>query len=100
MALALAMSEFDYTCGAPLLPQDHTMARKLVVRPTLKCSVPVEIPYYGAALGAVDICSFCGGEGADPKTDLKKQFKTVLPICVNCESKGNKAIVARPYGKK
>lgn len=100
MTLAMAMSEFDFTCGAPLLPPDHTMSRKLVLRSFITCALPVEIPYYGAQFGPIDICAFCGGDGADPKTEMKNKFKTVLPICIKCEDSGLKAIVARPYGKK
>jgi len=100
MSLALAMSEFDFSCGAPLLPPNHSMKNLLVVRPAISCASPVEIPYYGAQLGPVDICAFCGGEKADPKTDLKKKFKTVLPICNMCKNNGLQAIVARPYGKR
>ena len=70
----MAMSEYDFSCGAPLLPPAHDLSNILVVRPGIGiiCSTPVEIPYYGAQLGPINICAHCGGEGADPKTDLKK----------------------------
>jgi len=57
------------------------------------CQAPVELSYY---LGPVDICARCTSPGADQKTELKKSYKTVLPIC---EAAGHTAIVARPYSK-
>jgi hypothetical protein len=35
---------------------------------------------------------------ADPKPELKKVYKTVLPLCEECENDGKKPIVARQYG--
>lgn len=67
------MSEYDFSCEAPLLLPAHDFSNILMVRPGIICSTPVEIPYYGAQLGSIDMCAHCGGEGADPKTDLKNQ---------------------------
>jgi hypothetical protein len=46
----------------------------------------------------VDVCAHCGRSGADPKPELKKVYKTVLPLCKECENDGKKPIVARQYG--
>jgi len=71
----------------------------LTTRLNQTCQVPVELSYYSAPLGPVDICAQCASPGADPKTELKKSNKTVLPICVDCEAAAHTATVARPYGK-
>lgn len=97
--LALAITEFDYTCGAPLLPDDHQMNSFLTTRMNISCESPLELPYYSAALGPVDVCAYCGCSGADPKPELKKKFKTVLPLCEGCGDDGKKPVVARPYGR-
>jgi len=50
----------------------------------MTCKAPVEVPYYGQILGNwnIDICAHCGSPGADPKVELKKTYKTVLPLCI------------------
>ena len=102
VALAMLFSEFDYTCGAPLTPPDNPLHGKLVCRPSLSCSSPVETPFYGQneLTNPKDICAHCGIQGASVDMDLRKRYKTVLPICEDCISSGKTAIVYRPYGKK
>ena len=57
-----------------------------------------EIPYYSnnADLGRKDIYSHCGGIDAQVNMELKKKFKTVLPICNDCLQNGKTAVVLRP----
>ena len=45
-----------------------------------------------------DTCAFCGAEEAVVDGDLKKKFKTVLPLCLECRNDGKEPIVHRPFG--
>ena len=74
------------------------MSNMLATRMNISCQSPIELLYYTAALGPVDVCAHCGRSGADPKPELKKVYKTVLPLCEECENDGKKPIVARQYG--
>ncbi|XP_070559193.1 uncharacterized protein [Ptychodera flava] len=98
--LAILMSENDYTCGAELSPPDHRLHEKVALRPHLSCAVPVEIPYYGADVGQKDVCAHCGCDEAQIDAELKKQYKTVLPMCNACHELGKMPITYRPFGKK
>jgi len=60
LQLAELLSEFNYTCGAPLTPPDHSLHGKTVVRLAIDCSSSIEKPYYSASVGPCDICCFCG----------------------------------------
>ena len=62
--------------------------------------MPVEIPYYGADVGRKDICGHCGCAEAQIDLELKKIYKTVLPMCAACQESGKLPITHRPYGKK
>ena len=94
------MSEFDFTCSAPILPPDHVLASVAITRDILTCASPLEIPFYTARIGRNDLCGICGVEESFINEALKRKYKTVLPICEECESAGKTAIVQRPYGKK
>lgn len=98
--LCLAYSEYDYTCGAPLLPPEHPMSQSIHMKPGLACLTPVELSYYSANIGRKDVCAHCGEEDGHISADLKKKYKTVLPICIDCEGAGKIAVVQRPYGNK
>lgn len=73
MSLALVMSEFDFFLRGTTIATKPSHEKVIgCAKPAISCAAPVEIPYYGAQLGPVDFCAFCGGEKADPKTDRKK----------------------------
>ena len=48
------------------------------------CKAPVQ---------TIDLCAYYSSPGADPKTGLKKLYRTVLPFCAGCEVAGRKAVV-------
>jgi len=98
MQLALLMSQYDYTCGSPATPPTHTLHGKVLTRLTLTCESTIEIPYYSAEIGRKDVCCYCASEGATVDDNLKKQFKTVLPLCASCVQKKLVAPCLRPYG--
>ena len=84
--LAASLSEYDFTCGAPVV-QNHPLNCKVTAR-SLDCNQPLEFAFYVAHLGRKDLCGECGQEGADPMTENKKRFKTVLPLCMDCQNSG------------
>lgn len=96
-SLAADLNESDFTCGTVDV-KEPTFALDVKCRP-LECATTVEICYYGASLGPVDICCHCGSSGAEVDQELKKSYKTVLPICDLCLGNGKQTIVHRPYGK-
>jgi hypothetical protein len=89
------IDESDFTCGSPVTESIliHAKARPL------GCNDPVEVCYYGSNLGQLDLCAHCGQSGGEVSQELKKKFKTVLPICELC-AVVREIIVARPYGKQ
>ena len=80
--------------------QSPSLLKGLEVKLTLSCAHPVELAYYAAELGRRDLCAHCGDENAHLDTELKKRYKTVLPMCDACEQVGKQPIVQRPFGKK
>lgn len=76
------------------------MSKKVMSRLNINCDSHVELAYYGSGLGQVDICSVCAEPEADTNAELKKQYKTVLPLCKTCEGNGRVPFIQRPYGKK
>lgn len=99
VSLALLISEFEYSCGAPITPPRHSLHGKVVTRSNLSCATMIEIPFYGSSLGRKDTCSHCGSEGGTVCPELKARFKTVLPLCEDCRKQGLLHSVQRPYGK-
>ena len=99
MSVTIAISEFDYTCRALLLPPSNTSYEKVMCRSTLNCGTPVELQYYGSSLGRQDICCHCCAEEVEVLPELKDKYLTVLPICKECIGKGIPLVVKRPYGK-
>ena len=54
--------------------------------------------FYGATkiTKRKDFCAYCAKKECSPDKELKRLFKTVLPICEKCKEKGRKAITKRP----
>jgi hypothetical protein len=65
-----------------------------------ECAHPIELSFFSGNIGRKDLCAHCGEEEAHINVDLKKKWKTVLPICTECELAGKVPIVERPYGRK
>lgn len=98
--LVAAVTEFDYTCGAPILPPGHPVLQfGVYTKANLRCADEVEIPYYSSRFGRLDICCQCGGEEAIVDQVAKQEYKTVLPLCPSCAENGLETIKQRPYGK-
>ena len=54
--------------------------------------------FYGASKisNRKDLCAHCAKKDCFPNKDLKKQLKTVLPICELSKAKGRKEIICGP----
>ena len=102
MMLAKSVSNYDYTCGSHLFSPTETrkLALSMALRPNLQCAMHIEISYYGSDIGRKDLCSHCAMEGGIVDAELKKRFKTVLPICDQCVANKKEAYTQRPYGTK
>ena len=100
--LAKTMSSFEYSCGSFLFPPSEKgkTAQTLCIRPNLQCAMQIELPYYGSEVGRADKCSHCGGNNGVIDAELKKKFKTVLPICQDCTGERKVSFTQRPYGKQ
>lgn len=74
------LSEYDYTCGAPVLPPNHNLAIFIQIRTEMSCISPIEVPHYSSGIGRGDLCAHCATEDSQCNMDLKKKYKTVLPL--------------------
>lgn len=99
--LATCLSEYEFSCGAYLFPPSapSELRNSVVIRPTIQCATPVELCYYAADLGRKDLCAYCADMGAETDAELKKMYKTVLPICQKCRDLKREPIVQRKFGK-
>lgn len=52
--IAIARSEYDFTCGGPIADPSVAMLKKVFVREKLTCAYPVETPYYSSAFAKLD----------------------------------------------
>ena len=86
LGLAIVFSEYEYSCGSEVVPPEHSLHNKVFVRTTLTCESRVESSYYSSDIGRKDTCCFCACPEAEVDGDLKKQYKTVLPVCVACRA--------------
>ena len=96
----LLSEEYEYTCGAPVTPPRHILHGVTMSRDNLTCASPVEIPYYSSDMGRKDICCHCGVEESEVDNDMKKKFRTILPVWADCLKAGKVPVVSRPYGKE
>lgn len=100
MAFVTAVSMYEYTCGSVLLPPGHALYNSVQVRNDLACCVPIELQYYTSGLGITSMCCYCSSEDGTVNPDLKKKYKTVLPVCQECLDAEKQPVVQRPYGKQ
>jgi len=97
--LICMVSENDYTCGSFVTEPGSSLHNKVHVRLGLTCETPVELAFYRSSFARTDMCCLCASADADINEELKKRFKTVLPICRSCTDKGFEPVHARPFGK-
>lgn len=80
----------SYSCGSPVLPENHPLFNQLHIHQNITCDSPIERNYYSSRLKDVDLCYWCGAEDGIlyPSDELKTQFKTIYPLCALCYSNG------------
>ena len=101
MSITLAISDdYEYTCGSVLLPPSSPHYKTIMCRLGICCETPIQLPYYASGLGKSDLCCYCASEDGEVEQELKRKYKTVLPLCVTCKKNGKLPVVQRPYGKK
>ena len=84
--------KYDYVCGCLITPDGSMLSGSVFTRLEMHCKTPVEWVYYGAAkiTAQKDLCRHCSKQGAQQDKELKKLFKTVLPICDGCRAESKK----------
>ncbi|CAB5377724.1 unnamed protein product [Rhizophagus irregularis] len=89
-ALQTAMKTFAYTCGSPIVPENHFLYDKVFVRMNLTCNLPIEQVYYSCKIEHSQICYYCGEEDnlVEPLQEILSQFQTVYPLCEVCQERG------------
>ena len=99
IACQIAIDDWDYSCGSPLVPEDNILYNKVFVREKINCEMPMELAYYSCRKSNTnnnDTCYWCGhdNELAEPPESLKLKYKSLFPCCTLCQSAG-KDIFAR-----
>ncbi|CAG8767931.1 33950_t:CDS:2, partial [Racocetra persica] len=80
-----------YTCGGPILAEDHLLYNILFVREHISCNSPIETNYYACENGdKTQLCYWCGTEDdlSDIPSSLTDQYKIVYPCCNTCKELG------------
>ena len=100
LSLSILLSEHDYTCGSAVTIPSSTLHGRVFVRLPLSCDDSVELPYYSSRVGRMDVCGHCGNGDATVDQSLKKDYKTVIPMCDTCKGRGLEHICSRPTRRK
>ena len=66
----------------------------------LTCHSQMEWQYYSSNLGTKDRCSYCGVNSGPVDQGLKKQFRTILPLCSDCKRDGKETMTRAPLKQK
>ena len=70
-----------------ITPDVSSLSGTVFTRLEVTCNSPVEWAYYGTQMKGVkkDIRAYCVKDGTEIDAELKKCFKTVLPVCGLCK---------------
>ncbi len=93
----IAIDNWDYSCGSPLVSENHILYNKVFVREKISCETPMELAYYSCRKAINnDVCYWCGhdNELAEPSEGLRLKYKFLFPCCTLCRNAG-KDIFAR-----
>ena len=84
--------KYDYVCGCLITPDVSMLSGSVFTRLEMHCKTPIEWAYCGATkiTAQKDLCCRCSKQGAQQDQELKKLFKTVLPICDGCQAECKK----------
>ncbi|CAG8659807.1 11230_t:CDS:2, partial [Scutellospora calospora] len=62
LAITQYLEDIIYSCGSPIVSDDHFLANTLHIRLNLTYNSPIEHNYYSCRLKDVDLCYWCGAE--------------------------------------
>ena len=95
------LHKYSFHCGCMITPDVSFLLGMVFTRLELTCSSPMELPFYANTKIYVqkDIC-YCIRKGVQEDKELKKQFKTILPLCLSCKEKGKNPFKQSPLGRK
>ena len=74
--LRRAIAQYDCICGCMIAPEDSFLHGALFTRLELSCGSSMEFLFYRAPR----LCGHCAAPRATTDQELKKTYKTVLPI--------------------
>ncbi|GBC18616.2 hypothetical protein GLOIN_2v1779563 [Rhizophagus irregularis DAOM 181602=DAOM 197198] len=88
--LQTAMETFAYTCGSPIVPENHPLYNKVFVGMNLTCDSPIEQTYYLCRIEHSQVCYYCGEEDnlINPSPEVLSRFRIVYPLCEVCQENG------------
>ena len=91
--LQRSLENFVYSCGGPILQEDHFLANKVFVQPRVTCNTNISSQYYSRREmieGFRLICFSCLRENniAIEDADITRDYKSFLPRCNDCKRLG------------
>ena len=89
--LQFAIETWDYTCGAPVFPENHSLYNVIFVREKISCQIPMEYSYYSCRKAKSERCYWCGSKDnlqVKPQ-NLVDSYQIVYPLCDICCDEGN-----------
>ena len=75
------INDWDYSCGSPLVSEDHALYDILFVREKISCESPIELAYYYSS--RKNYTSVCY---VDIPTHMTSKYKFVFPLCNICQT--------------
>ena len=88
--LTQVLEKYVYSCGGPILPENHQLANTVFVQARVTCKTNISSQYYSRREmieGFKLICFNCLRENdiAIEEEDITKQYKSFLPRCNDCK---------------
>ncbi|CAG8795366.1 23722_t:CDS:1, partial [Racocetra persica] len=85
-AITQHLENIIYSCGFPIVSDDHFLANTLHIQLNLICNSPIEYNYYSCRLKDIDLYYWCGVEDELLKilSDIPDNWKTIYPLCESC----------------
>ena len=81
--------KYDYVCGCLITPDVSMLSGSVFTRLEMHCKIM-------KITAQKDLCCHCNKQGAQKDRELKKLFKTVLPICDGCRAENKKVYKRGP----
>ncbi|PKY55204.1 hypothetical protein RhiirA4_474517 [Rhizophagus irregularis] len=89
--LQLTIETWDYTCGAPVFPENHSLHNLIFVCEKISCQTSMEFAYYSCRKSKPERYYWCGSKDdllIRPQ-NLVDSYQIVYPLCNNCDDEGN-----------